>query len=661
MRFFPGVGRREFRVGPFFLSRVDRRRALFTMLALESSAGLARHARFAMRALRYAGGIARRGLVAATDRAFQAYQSRFLPEARDSYACWVDEFDTLTGPDHVAMRARGQAIAAEGGPLISLLLPTWNTPVDLLKRCMDSVISQAYPNWQLCIADDASTMGEVVDLLRRYASAETRIRLHVRAENGHISAASNSALALADGEFIGLLDHDDELRPHALLEVVEALLVNPSLDFIYSDEDKIDAQGNRFHPNFKPDWNPDLLRSQNYICHFSVVRRSLVESVGGFRPGFEGSQDHDLFLRCTERLAPDGIHHIPKILYHWRAVPGSTALQRGEKDYAASAGARAVADHARRIGLDADVDQLPHGHYRLRWRSSQSTPKVSIIIPTRDHVDLLRQCVDSVLDKTDWDDFEILIVDNGSIDPETLSYLSRMDGHELIRVLHYDVPFNYSRINNWAVTHARGSLLCLLNNDIEVLSPGWLRELAGFATQPGVGAVGAMLYYPDDTIQHAGVFLGLGGVANHGWMHQPKGYAGHGARALVAQSLSAVTAACLVVKRETYERVGGLDEQLAVAFNDIDFCLRIAACGLRNIWTPFAELYHHESASRGQDESDEKRRRFLGEVALMEERWGEVLKDDPSWNPNLSLDLHGDGYAFPPRGRARLVIPSQSS
>jgi GT2 family glycosyltransferase len=345
------------------------------------------------------------------------------------------------------------------------------------------------------------------------------------------------------------------------------------------------------------------------------------------------------------------VHHIPRVLYHWRAIAGSTALVRDAKDYAADAGARAVADHLVRIGADARVEQLPHGHYRVHWGLGERPPKVSLVIPTRDRVDLLRTCVESLLERTDYPDFELVVVDNQSRDPEALAYLASLEADGRARVLRYDAPFNYSAINNWAVARCDGAIIGLLNNDLEVISPGWLREMASHALRPEIGAVGAMLYYPDDTMQHAGVILGIGGVANHAYLGQPRGWPGHGGRAKVAQNLSAVTGACLVVRRAAFERVGGLDESLEVAFNDVDFCLRLRAAGLRNVWTPFAEFYHFESASRGSDDTPEKAARFRGEVERMQSRWQEQLYWDPAYNPNLTLFGTDFGYGFPPRVR----------
>lgn len=638
LRFDPSVRTMRFVQGDVRLQRLGRARALARMLADAWRAG---HRLAAVDFLR---DLFRPGLAAAVDALARRGS---LAEAREDYAEWVRRYDTVDARDLPLLAQRAGSLAVK--PLISLILPVYETPERWLRRCLDSVLSQAYPNWELCIADDASSSPHVGRVLREYQARDSRIRVAFRETNGHISEASNTALALARGEFVGLLDHDDELRPHALLEMAQAIAEHPRARLLYSDEDKIDADGRRFQPNFKPGWNPDLLLSQNYVCHFTVIRADLVRATGGFRTGFEGSQDHDLFLRCAARLADDEVHHVSRVLYHWRAVEGSTALARGEKDYASAAGARAVAEHVRAIDSAARVEELPHGHYRVRWSLPDPAPRVSIIVPTRDRADLLRACVDSVTRLTRYPDFELVVVDNRSSEPDALAYLASLRAEGRARILSYDAPFNYSALNNWAVAQCDGAVLCLLNNDVEAIEAGWLEEMVVHALRPGVGAVGAMLFYPDDTIQHAGVILGLGGIANHAFVGRAAGDPGYCARAWATQNLSAVTGACLVVRRDAFAQVGGLDERLQVAFNDIDFCLRLRQAGYRNVWTPFAKLYHHESASRGSDADAQKRARFLGEVRLMEERWGRILEDDPAYNPNLSLEGAGFEPAFPPR------------
>ncbi|WP_228062493.1 glycosyltransferase family 2 protein [Lysobacter sp. H23M47] len=591
----------------------------------------------------------RGGISQATDGLYRGYRRRVAPTQLNDYAGWCARFDTIGAEDMDELRERVQRLGPDA-PLISILLPLYQTPERWLRRCIDSVFAQAYPKWQLCIVDDSSPDPRVIQVAQEYANADARTQIMRRSQNGHISEASNSALEFAAGDYVALLDHDDELRPHALLEVAEAISLNPDVGLLYSDEDKVDEDGRRFDPYFKPDFDPDLLRSQNYICHFTAIRADLVRDVGGFRAGFEGSQDHDLILRCTERLRADQVIHIPRVLYHWRAIPGSTALTRDAKDYASSAGARAVEGHLQRCHPGARVEELSHGHYRVHWPLPGGAPKVSLVIPTRDRVELLRMCVESILARTTYPNFELVVVDNQSTDPDALAYLAELQQRDQVKVLRFDAPFNYSAINNWAVTQCDGAVIGLVNNDIEMISPDWLDEMVAHAMRPEVGAVGAMLYYPNETIQHAGVMLGLHGVAGHIYAGLPRGYPGHGGRARVAQSMSAVTGACLLVRRDVFEQVGGLDEQLQVAFNDIDFCLRLREAGYRNIWTPFAELYHHESASRGSEDTEEKKQRFAGEVELMQQRWGEWLPRDPAYNVNLSLaSLHCE-LSVPPRG-----------
>lgn len=645
LMFGPGPGPARFRMHDFSLRRISRARALAIMLQERQGERLGA---VLSRCIRFAHDVIGKSLSAATMTLLDNYQRDLVPTVSSDYDSWVARHDTLT-TEHLENLLDRVAQLTPPHPLISILLPAYQTPEPWLRRCIESVLAQAYSHWQLCIVDDASPDPRVMEVIREYADADPRILVERRPVNGHISEASNTALAMACGSHVALLDHDDELRPHALLEVAEVLTSDPDVGLVYSDEDKIDANGRRFDPYFKPDWDPDLLRSQNYLCHLSVLRTSLAREVGGFRLGFEGSQDHDLLLRCSERLAPSQIRHIPRILYHWRAIPGSTALARDAKDYAAEAGLRAVAAQLDRLGTGARAEALSHGHIRVVWPLPRPAPKISLIVPTRDQVELLRTCVESVLTKTSYPSFELIVVDNRSSDPAALAYLAELSRHEKVRVLRYDQPFNYSALNNWAVQQSDGDVIGLLNNDIEVITPGWLDEMIAHACRSDVGAVGAMLYYPDDSIQHAGVILGIHGVAAHMHSGRPRGFPGHGGRARVAQRLSAVTGACLVVRRTTYEQAGGLDETLEVAFNDIDFCLRLRALGYANIWTPFAELYHHESASRGSDETGEKRDRFLREIELMRDRWGRLLQDDPAYNPNLSLDSRHFDLASPPR------------
>lgn len=537
-------------------------------------------------------------------------------------------------------------------PLISILMPVYNTPQKWLRRAINSVLAQSYQHWELCIADDASTDPAIRQLLEEFRVLDERIRVVFCPENGHISAASNSALALATGEFIALLDHDDELATDALNWLVLELNRHPEADLIYSDEDRLDERGRRFDPHFKPDWNPDLFFSQNYLCHFTALRASLVRKAGGFRTGLEGAQDYDLFLRCLKLSAGSRIRHIPRILYHWRAASGSTSGDLSAKSYAADAGLKALSDYF--SVLDPSISVQPGKGattYRVTYPLREPVPRVSLIIPTRDGAGMLRRCIDSILENTEYPDYEIIIVNNGSVEQATISCFDSLSADSRIRVIDYPGQFNYAAINNLAAESATGEILGLLNNDLEVMSSDWLAEMVRHAMRPDVGAVGAKLYYPDGRIQHGGVILGLLGVANHSHQFLPRGHCGYFGRLQVVQNVSAVTGACLIVRREIYLAVGGLDEKnLAVAYNDIDFCLRLQEKGYRNVWTPYAELIHYESKSRGKDRSFEvKRQRLDRESGFMNRRWGALLQQDPCYNPNLSLTHRDYRPVWPPR------------
>lgn len=565
----------------------------------------------------------------------------------NDYGRWVREHDTITPQQREALRARAAALA--DGPLISVLMPCYNPDPQFLRAAIASVQAQLYGRWQLCIADDASPAPEVRQVLEACQAVDPRIQVVFRPKNGHISAASNSALDLVQGEWIALMDHDDLLPEDALLRVAECVRDHPDAQLVYSDEDKVDDQGQRSDPYFKPDWNLDLFRSHNMFSHLGVLRTALVREVGGFRQGLEGSQDWDLVLRCVERIAPSQIVHIPRVLYHWRIHVQSTAKSMDAKPYAAVAGERALDEHFQRLGIQAKAEYLGYG-YRVRYALPSPPPLVTLIIPTRNALALVRQCIESIQKRTEYPNWEIILVDNGSDDPAALAYFERLAQQPNIRVLHDDRPFNYSALNNQAVAQARGELVALVNNDIEVMSPGWLSEMVSLAMQPGVGAVGARLWYPDMTLQHGGVILGPGGCAVHAHKALPRGLNGYAGRAALIQSFSAVTAACLVVRKSLYVQVGGLDEvNLSVAFNDVDFCLRLREAGYRNVWTPYAELLHHESATRGEDVAPQKRERFERELAFMKQRWGALIDHDPAYSPNLTLGSEDFSLAWPPR------------
>lgn len=661
LRFDPSTAPCVFRIGDMRMTRIHKRSAAMLMLPrlarrLWRQPSLLTTALAALfKALR------RNGVRGFGEWIYQFHEPHEIGVSLD-YQSWIQNFDTLNDADMVQMRQRSRDFAVK--PVFSVLVPVYNTPEQWLRRCIDSVLAQTYEHWQLCLADDASSEPHVARVLAEYTARDSRITLVSRAVNGHISEASNSALQAATGTHIALLDHDDEITPHALYLMAKALNERPALKLIYSDEDKLDDRGDRFDPYFKPDWNPELFLSHNVVCHLGVYDIGMVRELGGFRPGYEGSQDYDLALRCVARLRADQIGHVPHVLYHWRAIAGSTALSGGEKSYAHLAGRRALEDHLAATGsIGAKVTEVTGG-YRVQRALPENEPRVTLIIPTRDRVDLLERCVESICKITSYRNFELLIVDNQSSDAATLGYFARLEDRDNVRVLPYDAPFNYSRLNNVAAAEASGEVIGLVNNDIEAIHADWLGEMVSLAIQPSNGAVGAMLYYPDERIQHAGVIIGLGGVAGHAWTAMPRGFPGQQHRAQLTQNLTAVTAACLLVRRSVFMEVGGLDETFEVAFNDVDFCLRIAQLGYRNVWTPWAELYHYESATRGYEDNPRKKARFDGEVARMQERWGRSLLWDPAYSPNLGLNGHNFPLAMPPRlpmaeslrgGRAVLV------
>jgi len=574
----------------------------------------------------------------------------FVNHARSrqaDYAACVEEFATASPADLAEMTAKSAAFARQ--PKVSFITPVYNTPERYLRAMIESVIRQAYPRWELCLADDASTAPHIRAVLEEYRARDSRIKVAWRESNGHISAASNTALELATGDFIALLDHDDEISPDALYWVVRELNEHPDAALLYSDEDKLDYEGARATAYFKCDWNYDLFLSHNLITHLGVYRTDIVRRIGGFREGFEGSQDYDLALRFIEKIEPSQIRHIPRLLYHWRMLPGSTSIGAGEKDYAAERARLAIEEHLERTGTAATVETIASmAVQRVRYRLPQPPALASIIIPTRNGQKLVRQCVESVRKKTTYPSYEILLVDNGSDDKAAIAYFQSLQESGAIRLLKDPLPFNLSRINNAAARQARGEYLVFLNNDIEVITPDWLSELVSHAQRPDIGAVGAKLWYPDDTIQHAGIVL-IASLAAHAHHGRKRGDHGYFSRASLIQSLSAVTGACLCLRASLFEEIGGFDETLAVAFNDVDLCLRIQAAGYRNLYTPYAELYHHESASRGYEDTPAKMKRFETEANILRARWMAVLMNDPYYNPNLTLSGDPFTLAWPPR------------
>ncbi|HDT7333863.1 TPA: glycosyltransferase family 2 protein [Enterococcus faecalis] len=553
-----------------------------------------------------------------------------------SYPNWLARNEVLD------IEAMTQEIATfHYQPKISIAMPVYNVEEKWLRLCIDSILNQVYTNWELCMADDASTDPNDKKILTEYQQLDERIRVVFREQNGHISEATNSALAIATGEFVALLDNDDELAINAFYEVVKVLNENPELDLIYSDEDKIDMDGNRSDPAFKPDWSPDLLLGTNYISHLGVYRRSILEEIGGFRKGYEGSQDYDLVLRFTEKTTKERIKHIPKVLYYWRMLPTSTAVDQGSKGYAFEAGLRAVQDALVRRGINGHATHgAANGLYDVYY-DIKSDKLVSIIIPTKNGYKDVQRCVSSIIEKTTYQNYEIIMADNGSTDPKMhelyAEFEQQLPGRFFVESI--DIPFNFSTINNRAVKKAHGEYLLFLNNDTEVITENWLTLMVSFAQQERIGCVGAKLLYPNNTVQHAGVILGLGGVAGHGHYGYPHGDLGYFGRLAINVNYSAVTAACLLMKKADFDAVGGFEEAFTVAFNDVDLCLKVQALGRDNVWLHEAELYHFESQTRGYDDKGKKKKRFEQEKVMMEEKWGPLIENDPFYNPNLTRDI----------------------
>jgi GT2 family glycosyltransferase len=571
---------------------------------------------------------------------------------KKNYADWIEDYDQLSDEDRLVFRDAIGRFAST--PLISILMPVYNTKLAHLERAIQSVIDQLYPYWELCISDDASTNPEVRQVLDGFAKKDSRIKVYYREKNGHIAANSNSALTLATGDYVGLLDHDDEIAEQALFWFVSEIQKQPDVAVVYCDEDKLDSDGQRRGPLFKPDWNPAMIMAQNYVCHMTMYRRSLLERVGGFRVGFEGSQDLDLLLRCADLVDASKIRHIPRVLYHWRADSGSTASEIGleAKPYAWDAGARAIQEHLDRRAIAATVKSSIDQYYQVDYKPPSPAPKVTVIIPTALKIEFVQRCIRSVLRATTYPNVEfILTIDRHHMQSAAQkSFIDQIKADPRVRLLIYDEqPFNYPRTNNRAVAQSDAPIICFLNDDVEVITRDWLEKMVARVLLDGVGAVGSMLYYPTDAIQHAGVILGIGGVAGHQFLNMPRGNAGYYGRGILEQDLSCVTAACMVMRREVFDSINGFDERFAIAFNDVDLCIRVRQKGWRIIWTPAVEMYHHESASIGKHNAPQRQALFAHEVKLMRAMWGDVLDRDPFFNPNLSLATPYYTLAFPPR------------
>ncbi len=560
--------------------------------------------------------------------------------SQDTYEAWAKQHY----PDGIDLwQQKKEAGKLKQRPLISVLTPVYNTDLTFLSEALLSVQAQTYENWELCVVDDASTKPEVRDLIKDFASKDKRIKYFFRKENGHISAATNDCLKIAGGDYVALFDHDDLLWPNALFEVVKALNNNPKLDFIYTDEEMVfkDRRDHR-HPFFKPDWNPEFLESVNMITHFAVIRRSVVEKVGGFRKGFEGAQDWDLFLRVTHNMNPEKIYHIPTILYSWRMSETSTALTMGSKPYVREAQRRALEESLKARGAEAQAEQ---GVLRDYWNVVYPVvgdPKISIVIPSKNQFKVVKRCVDSIFAKTTYKNFEIVLVDTGSTDKKVHEwYKSVARKHSNFKVLDWpEQPFSYVRSCNFGAKESTGEFLVFLNNDTEVITPRWLELLLSDAQREGIGAVGCKLYYPDRVhIQHAGIGIGFGGVAANSLsqVHSKQMTSLQHIYGDTRHEVSAVTAAALMVKKDRFDEIKGFDEKFRITYNDVDLCLRLRKAGYRNIYSPMVELMHYESLSLGRPEEKEVRdtKEFNEAKQLFKRRWHDIIEHDPHLNPNI--------------------------
>ena len=556
---------------------------------------------------------------------------RFEPE-EVPYGPWYEAYV----PDEKTLEEQRKHSFSHA-PLISVAVPAYRTPPQFLREMIESLVAQTYGNWELCIANGSPDDSAMAEILEEYEKKDRRVRFKNLTKNLGIAENTNAALAMAEGEFVGLLDHDDLLAPNALYEVVCALEKNPEADAVYTDEDKVTMNlEEHFQPHLKPDFNLDLLRSNNYICHFFLARKSVIETAGGFRREFDGAQDHDFIFRCVENSRK--VVHVPEILYHWRTHKASTADNPASKMYAYDAGKRAIEAHLKRTGTDGIVSHTPDlGFFRVKY-PVQGEPMVSIIIPNKDQKESLEACLNSVREKTKYTNYEIIIIENNSTSEEIFRYYRELSADPRIRLLRWKKEFNYSAINNYGVRHAKGEYLLFLNNDVTVITEDWMEEMLGVCQRPEVGAVGVKLIYPDNTIQHAGCVVGMGGIAGHMFTDMPANRTGYLRKASILQDMSAVTAACMMMKKSVFDKVGGFTEELAVAFNDVDLCLKTGRAGYLVVYDPYAQLWHMESKSRGAEDSKEKVRRFQTEIEYMRSHWIDILKNgDPYYNKNLSL------------------------
>ncbi|HAQ51433.1 MAG TPA: glycosyltransferase family 2 protein [Lachnospiraceae bacterium] len=571
-----------------------------------------------------------------------------LRNTKDDYTIWREN-NMPSEADYE--RQRGKDFQYK--PVISISIPLYNTPLDFFEALMKSVINQTYSNFELCLADgsDNDNLGEYI---RKHYWDDDRINYIHLDENLGIAGNTNKALEMANGDYVMLTDHDDILEIGALYEIVRVLNEDKTIDIIYTDEDLVDASGT-FYSNyrFKPDFNLEMLRHLNYVCHIFVVRRSIMREVGGFREEYDGAQDFDMILRCVEKT--DKIHHIPKVLYHWRAHEDSTAGNVDSKQYAIDASVRALEEHYKRVGIEADVEATDVFIMLKSTRHLKKEPLVSILIPTMEHIEDLDKCICSIVDKTEYKNYEIVIIENNSRSKETFDYYENITSkYDFIKVIKWEEGFNYSKINNFGAKFADGEYYILLNNDIEVISTDWINRMLGYCLDEDVGAVGAKLLFEDDTVQHCGVVIGVGGFAGHILTEQDVDEVGYFGRLQVQQEVSAVTAACMMVDAKVFEEVGGFDEEFTVSLNDVDLCLKIRKAGKKIILDPNITMYHYESKSRGYEETADKQARFKSEIKRFREKWSDILSDgDPYYSPNLTL-LYGD--CSPKREEERFLI-----
>ncbi len=518
----------------------------------------------------------------------------------------------------------------------SIVIPVYNPPINFFKECIESIQAQSYKNWELVLVDDKSTDDAVINYLKRLALTDSRIEVVWRSENGHISQATNTGIHASSGKYICFVDHDDRLSPHALNEIAICLIQQPELEWVYSDEDFISSKNLRVSPHFKSDWNPYLLHAHNYITHLCTYKRSLLIDLGGCRSAYDGAQDYDLALRASIALDKRQIGHIAKVLYHWRIHQGSTSSSDQAKPYTVDAGRKALIDFLAEKHINAEVNLGNLDNFYQVKYLPPIWPKVSIIIPSKDSVNVLKRCIDSILTKTVYHDYEIIIIDNLSSCTKTLSYLNELKSNAIMTIVSYDKPYDYSDINNTAVKHAKGDIVVLMSNETEVINEHWLEDMVGLSMRKNVGCVGAKLLYSNDTIQHAGIILGIGGDSSHSHRSMKSKQIGYRNRPHSNQVLSAVTGACLAIRKTTYLELNGLDEEFKVAYNDVDFCIRAMKAGYYNVYCASALLYHHESKSRGSNISDDNKLRFDKEKSLLSSRHKDFIDNDPYYSPHLT-------------------------